>query len=196
MVQDDRTQACITRRPHDDGDSDRARDPPPILPTEKAHHTGWRDHALHLGLVGGKAGGTGLRAPGPPERSRVGSEPSDYRPRTSRRRGRGNEHADGVAGFGPSMEHGDKTDLGTEKTRIGGDCVQCLGRCLEQDVVDNALSCSAMPAIAAGIVNTRWKYGTAAIRLGARPPRRPRRALAFRVIACPCEGRARLRQEL
>ena len=37
------------------------------------------------------------------------------------------------------MEHGDKTDLGAEMTRIGGDCVQRLGRGLEQDGVDRRL---------------------------------------------------------
>ena len=54
-----------------------------------------------LAAFPGTAGGTGARARAPAGRSRAGRKPSACRPATSRRRGRGNERADGAAGSGP-----------------------------------------------------------------------------------------------
>ena len=97
----------------------------------------------------------------------------------------------------PGMEHGDKADLGAEMTSVGGDPTQRLGGRLEQDRVNRLL-------VLEGDFGSRRRQREhdMEIRRGqqfALPLSQPRgagRALAFRAIAGPGEGRGRLRHEL
>jgi hypothetical protein len=54
----------------------------------------------------------------------------------------------------PAVEYGGDADAGAEMLWIGGDGEQCLGRCAEQQIVDDRL---AIGAISAGTVKTKWK---------------------------------------
>src|SRR5580693_9609486 len=97
----------------------------------------------------------------------------------------------------PGVEHNGDADAGAEMLWIGGDGEQCLGRRAEQQVVDHRLVLIRDPGnlVRQGEdqveVADRQQIGLAS---GKPVPRR--RALALGTIACPCEGRGRLRHEL
>jgi hypothetical protein len=58
------------------------------------------------------------------------------------------------------VKNSDHAGLAAEVLWVSGDEADRLGGRPEQDVIDDALFCSAMAAIAAGTVKTTWKYGT------------------------------------
>ena len=80
---------------------------------------------------------------------------------------------------------------------MGGDRQQRLGRCAEQQVVDDRL---VLIGDWRDLDGQREDYVEIADRqqigLARCKPILRRRALTLRAIACPCEGRGRLRQEL
>jgi hypothetical protein len=97
----------------------------------------------------------------------------------------------------PAVEHGGGADARAEVPGILGDRQQRLGRGAEQEVVDDCLV----------LVGDRGDLGRQReddveiadrqqIGLAGREPIRRCRALTLWAIACPCEGRGRLRQEL
>jgi hypothetical protein len=95
------------------------------------------------------------------------------------------------------MEHGSGTNAGAQVLGISSDGEQRLGCRAEQQVVDDGLV----------LVGDRGDLGRQRendveiadrqqIGLARGKPIRRRRALTFWAIACPCEGRGRLRHEL
>ena len=90
----------------------------------------------------------------------------------------------------PSVQHGDKTDLGAEMTRIGGDRASASrpppGTGWRRPL---ALFWNAISAAAAGTVKTTWKYGTGSNSAW--------RSASHAARASPWHfGQCRLRQEL
>jgi hypothetical protein len=95
------------------------------------------------------------------------------------------------------VEHGGGADASAEVFGIGSDRDQRLGRGAEQQVVDH---CLVLVGDRSDLGRQRENHVEIADRqqigLARRKPIRRRRALTFWTIACPCESRGRLRQEL
>ena len=80
---------------------------------------------------------------------------------------------------------------------IGSDREQRFGRRTEQQVVDHCLVPVSDRSNLGGQCEDHVKIGDRQqIGLARSKPIRRRRALTLWAIACPCEGRGRLRQEL
>ena len=95
------------------------------------------------------------------------------------------------------MQHGGGADARAEVFGIGSDREQRFGCRAEQQVVDHRL---VLVSDRSDLGRQREDYVEIADRqqigLARRKPILCRRTLALWAIACPCEGRGRLRQEL